>query len=62
MRRRAKKNPITEAAIYAIGTASGIILGTIAATYIVEKMRSSGVMPTALPPAASAVPPPGYIA
>lgn len=52
MRRSRKKNPISEAAIYAIGTASGIILGTIAATYLVEYLRGNGHLPTGLPPAA----------
>ena len=47
-----KKNPISEAAIYALGTAAGIVVGTVIATYIVESMRVGGLMPSnPLPPA-----------
>lgn len=47
-----KKNPLSEAMIYALGTTVGIVAGTVIATYLVEMMRANGAMPTqALPPA-----------
>jgi hypothetical protein len=50
-----KKNPLTEAAIYALGTTVGIVAGTVIATYIVESMRAGGALPSSTPP--STLPP-----
>jgi CRISPR/Cas system-associated protein Csm6 len=56
-----KKNPITEAAVYALGTAAGIVVGTVIATYIVESMRVNGAMSSSLPPAPTPATPQNYV-
>lgn len=51
---RKKKNPVSEAVIFATGTTVGIIVGTVLATWLVETLRANGQLPgsqnAALPP------------
>lgn len=60
--RRPATNPIGEAAIYAIGGAAGIAIGTVLATYLVETMRANGTIPTPASPSSpsTTLPPRSY--
>lgn len=42
---RKKKNPVSEAVIFATGTTIGIIVGTVLATWLVESLRANGQLP-----------------
>lgn len=53
-----KKNPVSEAVIFAVGTTVGIVVGTVLATYLVESLRANGQ----LPGGSSAALPPGTVA
>jgi hypothetical protein len=54
MRSRKKKNPVSEAVIFAVGTTVGIVVGTVLATWLVETLKANGQLPGgqvgALPP------------
>jgi hypothetical protein len=43
-------NPIAEAALYAVSTTVGIVVGTVIATYVVERMRGNALMPSSSTP------------
>lgn len=64
-----RKNPssLAEVALFATGTAVGIVVGTVIATWIVETMQANGSLasgksPEPLPAVPGIVPPPGYVA